>query len=379
MPAPEDGDTTGAWNDPDWNDPDWSDNANPTRTTTAATIAARITTRNGLRMFPLSPLARRFPDTYQLQVVCRIHHGRPGSRQTRGNSMAPCNCAVSTPIAVRTVSRSLEKRPVNMERVFTNRDILGPPNVVPSVSVIGNSDVVSSVAGEYADLLSLAAHEFRAPANVVSGYLRMLQHDTVHPLSERQRQMIDEAQKSCARLVALISELGEVANLDTDSFVLNVERFDLFQLIREVAEDLHQAEDRNVQLQLRGETAGASVSGDRVRLSGAFSAFFRAMLREQPSASIAAVDRILVRHEDGASAVVVVAPEGDLQHAYEAPAVPFDEVRGGLGLALPIARRVIERHGGRVWTPAINVSHDQVAQSAVIVSLPASASPEHDR
>src|ERR1700693_5980048 len=36
-----------------WNDPDWSDNANPTRTTTAATIAARINTRYRLRISPL--------------------------------------------------------------------------------------------------------------------------------------------------------------------------------------------------------------------------------------------------------------------------------------------------------------------------------------
>ena len=248
-----------------------------------------------------------------------------------------------------------------------------------SASVVPDSGVVSSVADEYAHLLSLAAHEFRAPANVVGGYLRMLQHDTVHTLSEQQRRMIDEAQKSCARIVALINELGEVANLDTGTFVLNVERFDLFQLIREVADDLHEAEDRDVHLRLRGETAGASVSGVRVRLGGAFSAFFRAMLREQPSATIAAVDRILVRRENGASAVVVLAREGDLQLAYEAAEAPFDEARGGLGLALPIARRVIERHGGRVWTPAIDGSDDQAAQSAVIVSLPAWPSPEHDR
>jgi signal transduction histidine kinase len=245
--------------------------------------------------------------------------------------------------------------------------------------VVANFDVVSSVAGEYAHLLSLAAHEFRTPANVVGGYLRMLQHDTGHTLSERQRQLIDEAQKSCARIVALVNELGEVANLDTDAFVLNVEGFDVFQLIHEVADGLHEAEDRDVHLRLRGQTAGANVSGDRSRLGGAFSALFRAMLREQPSATIAAVDRILVRREDGVSAVVVVAREGELQQAYEAAAAPFDETRGGLGLALPIARRVIERHGGRVWSPAIDASGDQAARSAVIVSLPVWASPERER
>jgi signal transduction histidine kinase len=245
--------------------------------------------------------------------------------------------------------------------------------------VVSDSNVVSSVAGEYAHLLSLAAHEFRTPANVVGGYLRMLQRDTVHTLSEPQRLMIDEAQKSCARIVALVNELSEVANLDTNTFVLNVESFDLFQLIHEVADALHEAEDRDIHLQIRGETAGANISGDRSRLGGAFSALFRAMLREQPSATIAVVDRILVRREDGVSAVVVVAREGALQHAYEAAAAPFDETRGGLGLALPIARRVIERHGGRVWSPAINGSEDQAARSAVIVSLPAWASPERDR
>jgi light-regulated signal transduction histidine kinase (bacteriophytochrome) len=241
-------------------------------------------------------------------------------------------------------------------------------NVLRSTAVA--SDDASTVTEACAHLLSLAAHEFRTPANVVGGYLRMLQRDTAHTLSEQQRQMIDEAQKSCARIVVLINELSEIANLDTDPAAIDVESFDLFQLIGELVDDLHEAEDRDVHLQLCGEARGASVSGDRIRLRGAFSAFFRAMLREQPSASIAAVDRRLVRREGRASAVVVVAPETDVQRAYEAPAAPFDEGRGGLGLALPIARRVIERHGGRVWTPALNGSDDPGARSAVIVSLP---------
>ena len=66
----------------------------------------------------------------------------------------------------------------------------------------------------YPKLLSLAVHELRTPASVVGGYLRMLQRDTETPLSDRQRKMVDEAEKSCARLVALIAELSEVGKID---------------------------------------------------------------------------------------------------------------------------------------------------------------------
>ena len=41
-----------------------------------------------------------------------------------------------------------------------------------------------------------------------------------------------------------------------------------------------------------------------------------------------------------------------VQAAYDRDAGPFDEKRGGLGLALPLARRVIEGHGGRMQRPS---------------------------
>jgi signal transduction histidine kinase len=46
--------------------------------------------------------------------------------------------------------------------------------------------------------------------------------------------------------------------------------------------------------------------------------------------------------------------------------IPFDEKRGGLGLAVPLARRVIEKHGGRV------VSSENQGRSIAIVTLPLS-------
>jgi signal transduction histidine kinase len=226
----------------------------------------------------------------------------------------------------------------------------------------------------YARLLSLAVHELRTPASVVGGYLRMLQRDGESPLSDRQRRMVDEAEKSCARLVALVGEMSEVSKLDGGTAAIHTEGFDLFHLIHEVAASVHEAEDRDVHLQVRGESAGAPMTGDATRMRAALAAFFRAVLREQPASTTVVADARRRGEADAATATLVVAREADVQRSYDAPAGPFDEKRGGLGLALPIAVRVVERHGGRVWSPALPGQADAglAGRSAVIVSLPLS-------
>jgi len=41
-----------------------------------------------------------------------------------------------------------------------------------------------------------------------------------------------------------------------------------------------------------------------------------------------------------------------------------------VGLSLPIARRVVERAGGRVWAPTPVDDDDRGLRSAVVVSIP---------
>jgi signal transduction histidine kinase len=227
----------------------------------------------------------------------------------------------------------------------------------------------------YPPLLSLAVHEFRTPASVVGGYLRMLQKDQDPPMSERQRRMIDEAEKSCARLVAIVAELSDIGKLDSGATKLAQQPLELFSLIEKVADLVHKAEERDVHLKLIGPSNGANISGDASRLRTAFDAIFRAILREKPGPTTVVAERRESILDGRPSAVVIIADEGRVQEAYDREPAPFDDKRGGLGLALPLARRVIEGHGGRIWSPAAVASGgedrtDPLARGSVVISFP---------
>jgi signal transduction histidine kinase len=231
----------------------------------------------------------------------------------------------------------------------------------------------NSSAEQYPQLISLAVHEFRTPASVVGGYLRMLQRDPENPLTDRQRKMVEEAEKSCARLVALIAELSDISKLDAGLISLQKKPIDLFALLEEVAAHVHEAEDRDVRLQLRGEATGAFMNGDPARLQPAFDALFRAILREKAGPATVVVDRRRMEANGQILAVVTVSEDSTVLDAYERPRQAFDEKRGGLGLALPLARRVVEGHAGRLLGPQSlpdQAGSDPVSRGSAIVELP---------
>jgi signal transduction histidine kinase len=228
---------------------------------------------------------------------------------------------------------------------------------------------VSSSAENYPQLLSLAVHEFRTPASVVGGYLRMLQRDDA-PMSERQRKMIDEAERACARLVAIVAELSDIGKLDAGLIALARQPLDAFPLVGEVATLVDEASDREVRFEVRGEKEGAPIAGDGPRLRTAFDAIFRAILREKAGPCTVVAERRRETRGGHASAVIVVAEASSVLAAHEREPSAFDENRGGLGLALPLARRVIEAHGGAIWSPTPSSDHDPLPRGAAVISLP---------
>jgi signal transduction histidine kinase len=181
----------------------------------------------------------------------------------------------------------------------------------------------------------------------------MLLREQAGPISDKQRKMLEETERSCGRIGALISEMSELGKLEAGEIAVPTSGFDLSMLVTEVASDMHEDEDRGIRLDVRA-TQPVPVTGDRHRLAAALRALIHAAMRERGEPGTIIVECSALPSANRMWAVVTIGDEAVgaalREGAAAAAPPPFDEWRGGVGLALPVGRRVIEAHGGAVWS-----------------------------
>lgn len=202
-------------------------------------------------------------------------------------------------------------------------------------------------------LLALAVHEFRTPITVVSGYLKMVLNARDNGLSDLHRHMLEEASKSCARLSGIVNEMSELSTLEATTAPFNRSRVDVREILADAAASLPPVPDRDVTVTLATSDAASVLSGDPVRLRGALASVLAALRRELVSTTELLV-RQDVRPYNGLAATWIAV--GDAEHmpilvaGDPASLATFDEWRGGSGLSLAVARRVLNAHGGMIWS-----------------------------
>jgi two-component system, OmpR family, sensor kinase len=216
-------------------------------------------------------------------------------------------------------------------------------------------------------LLSLAVHEFRTPITVVAGYIRMLLKDRAGAVTDQQRRLLEEAEKSCGRLSALVAEMSELSALEAGTATFNRSAIDLRDVLRDTVAALPPLPDREIGTTVSTGDGPAMLQGDPVRLKAAFASLVHGLRRELIDAPQFVV-REAGRTIDGRPVSWITLGSDEeaarLQDVDPGTLTTFDEWRGGSGLSLALARRILAAHGGSLWSPADG------AKASAVVSLP---------
>jgi signal transduction histidine kinase len=173
-------------------------------------------------------------------------------------------------------------------------------------------------------------------------------------LTDQQRRLLTEAERSCARLSGIITEMSDLAALEGGSASFNHSALDPGLLLQEAIAALPPLPDREIGVTLTNNAAGARVTGDPTRLRAAFTAVITALRRELVTSPQLAVR---VRRENHASQPAIwITIAGDehieaVDRASSKELGTFNEWRGGCGLSLAVARRIVAAHDGQLWSP----------------------------
>jgi PAS domain S-box-containing protein len=201
------------------------------------------------------------------------------------------------------------------------------------------------------DVLRVVAHDLRNPLSIVVLQSSALRRRAPEP-ERRDERPIDDIHRAAIRMKRLIEDLLDATLIEARQLALKRARLSTHQLLLHtlVAQNALAA---SASLELRIDVDGElpDICGDEHRLLQVFENLIGNAIRFTPPGgriTVAATTcerDVLLRVTDTGSGI----PPSGLPHVFDRFWQARKDARQGAGLGLPIARGIVEAHGGRIW------------------------------
>jgi signal transduction histidine kinase len=237
-----------------------------------------------------------------------------------------------------------------------NRDEIGA--LAADVNLM--SDELGRLYGELetasrhkSDFLATMSHELRTPLNAIIGFSEVLQEQMFGELNERQLAYVADVLEAGRHLLSLINDVLDLAKIEAGRMELELTDVALPEVLRS-ALSMHseQASRNGIALALTTEPAEIGVTADERRVRQIVFNLLSNAVKFTPAEG--RVD-VSARLDDGQVEIAVAdtgpgIPVEDAETIFE----EFEQTTNGkkaegTGLGLPLSRKLVELHGGRLW------------------------------
>ena len=205
------------------------------------------------------------------------------------------------------------------------------------------------------DFLANMSHELRTPLNSIIGFSEVLYDETFGPLNEKQKQYVNNVSASGKHLLLLINQILDVAKVEAGKMQLALSNLPMKNILDEISLlVLDMVSKKKLEMSLEIAEDLPSIEADELKVKQILYNLISNAVKFTPEGG-----KIGLRAKKADSGVEIVvwdtgvgvAPE-NMEKIFEGffrVNAPYSQVTEGTGLGLPLSRKLVELHGGKLF------------------------------
>lgn len=233
--------------------------------------------------------------------------------------------------------------------------------------------------------ISVAAHELKTPLTLIEGYASMMEDLAQAGTGPNIGSLLGGINTGINRLRTIVDDMIDVSMIDNDLLQLNFQPIQIGQILEALQNDVTPiVQSRRLTLEIQ-EFDGSRqwIYVDSLRITQAFRNVIHNAIKYTPDSG-----RIAISGRTLPGFIEVTVSDTGIGISPENQAVIFDKFSqlgsvglhssgktkfkgGGPGLGLPIARGILEAHGGSIWVESAGYDEEKCPGSTFHILVPA--------
>jgi len=215
------------------------------------------------------------------------------------------------------------------------------------------AELASKVKSEF---IANMSHELRTPLNTVIGFSKLLSQHQQRRLPDKE--IIEYAtliSDAAGHLLSVINDILDISKMQSGQYTLDSHELNVGKILVASAESFRMlTTEARIKMQISIAPDLPAVRGDALKLKQVFTNILANAVKFTPADGIVSIES----RRTGTNGVVILIRDSGLgmsAEEIEIAMTPFGQVDGGrsrwregAGLGLPIAKALIELHGGRL-------------------------------
>jgi len=260
------------------------------------------------------------------------------------------------------------------ERVWiawTNKAILDKDDCVKEIICIGNNitklkqaeeeilkakEAAESANKAKSSFLANMSHELRTPLNAIIGFSELMKDESVGELNDKQKEYLGYVWESGKHLLSLINDILDLSKVEAGKMELELGEFDLEELFKKsLAFVSDRAMKHDILLSAEVQEGAGIIRADERKVKQAIFNLVSNAMKFTPNGGKVGIqakktgdNQILVCVWD--TGIGIEAKDKHKVFAeFEQITNDYSRQYSGTGLGLPLSKKFIELHGGKMW------------------------------